>query len=311
MLALTLEHLAAIDYPNDFEVIVVDDAGGDRRTEATLARLDAAVPATLLTRERGGAARARNAGAEVAQGDLLLFLDDDMLVAPDHLARHAETHARFAPAMVGSWRWYSDRALSTLLATPFGRYRVQLERRFMDELEEADLGAECVEATILAANDLSIARAAFEDLAGFDEAYPHAGAEDQDLSIRARRAGLRLVRNKSIQPRHEEDIVTLEKFAWREERGGETVAVLGQRFPGAVGAFSQNDPVGRGDPPGLVAKKLVKQALSRRLALAALHRVVSAAEILHLPEPLLRRLYAGVIALHIQRGYRRALVTRA
>jgi GT2 family glycosyltransferase len=304
-LRLTLGALTAVDYPKDeLELIVVDDAA-EAVTATVVEAFQGVVRITLLEQDQSGAATARNTGARAAAGDLLLFLDDDMIVAPEHIDQHVRTHSAYQSAMVGSWRWYTDSALATLNATPFGRYRVALERRFMDELDEPSLGGDCSAAAVLAANDLSLARTAFEELGGFDEAYPHAGAEDQDLSIRARAAGMQLVRNRAIRPQHEEDIVTFAKFAWREERGGETVAVLARRYPEAIGRFGENAPPARGDSPGLVAKKVLKGAFARGPALAVLHTLIGILERVRAPEPVLHRFYEATIGLHIRRGYRR------
>jgi glycosyltransferase involved in cell wall biosynthesis len=73
------------------EVIVVDDASSIAYDEARreLQRLaDAA--GTVLTYERlpesGGACRARNRGAELAQSELLMFVDDDDTWTPEKIA---------------------------------------------------------------------------------------------------------------------------------------------------------------------------------------------------------------------------------
>src|ERR1700733_12045350 len=66
----------------DFEVIVADDASTDdtpRVAESmgmTLVRLP----------RRSGAAAARNAAAELARGEILMFIDADVCVHPDTLA---------------------------------------------------------------------------------------------------------------------------------------------------------------------------------------------------------------------------------
>jgi glycosyltransferase involved in cell wall biosynthesis len=310
-LRLTLRGLMALDHQaGDLEVIVVDD-GDDPGTSEIVDGLRGDVSITLLTQHRRGAASARNAGARAAQGELLIFCDDDMVVAPSHVAQHLATHVAYPNAMAGSDRWYTRAALTALESTRFGRYRVELERGFRDRLDEPLLEGDCTEARILAACDLSVQRTAFWDLGGFDEDFPHAGAEDQDFSLRARHAGLQLVRNRAIRPEHEEDIVTLAGFCWREERGAETVVVLGQRFPDAVGEFAENGPVRRGDRPALMVKKLAKSALDRRVPLAGLHRLAALLERTPVPDARLHRLYRGIIALHIHRGYRRALITRA
>ena len=71
----------------DFEVIVVVDGSTDGTAEA-LGRLDLSFALTVHEQPNRGQASARNAGAAVAQGELLLFLDDDMEADPALLAEH-------------------------------------------------------------------------------------------------------------------------------------------------------------------------------------------------------------------------------
>ena len=84
-LATCLEALTASTYPAD-ECIVVNDGSTDGSD--TLA---ATFPVRVLDLRGGpfGAAYARNRGAEAASGEILLFLDADIAVAPDTLARVA------------------------------------------------------------------------------------------------------------------------------------------------------------------------------------------------------------------------------
>lgn len=65
------------------EVIVVDDGSTDRTAE--IASLRPEVQVKRLAHR--GPARARNAGAADASGDILVFLDGDMACAPDFLER--------------------------------------------------------------------------------------------------------------------------------------------------------------------------------------------------------------------------------
>src|SRR5579871_4585562 len=90
-LRLTLTSLARQTMPA--EVVVVDDGSRDH-TEAVLAEASRRLPMRIVKhaapKGRSGAA---NAGARVALGDVLLFLDGDTLAHPELVARHAATHA--------------------------------------------------------------------------------------------------------------------------------------------------------------------------------------------------------------------------
>jgi glycosyltransferase involved in cell wall biosynthesis len=87
-----IDSVAASDFP-DYEIVIVDDASSDGSNEAIRAALDQApwVSAKLITRPYNeGLARARNLGAEVADGDLLFILDADNAIYPHALGRLAQ-----------------------------------------------------------------------------------------------------------------------------------------------------------------------------------------------------------------------------
>ena len=65
---------------SDYEVVVVDDHSTDRTAE--LAR---AAGATVVSIDRRQIAAARNAGAQVARGDVLIFVDADTRIASAHI----------------------------------------------------------------------------------------------------------------------------------------------------------------------------------------------------------------------------------
>jgi glycosyltransferase involved in cell wall biosynthesis len=76
--------LASELHRDDYELIVVDDASGDSSPELAARYADTVV---RLTGRKSGAAYARNRGAELAQGEVLAFVDADAMVRPDTLPR--------------------------------------------------------------------------------------------------------------------------------------------------------------------------------------------------------------------------------
>ncbi len=67
----------------DYECIVVDDAS----TDSTASIAQSFGVRVLRQEKRRGPAHARNAGAEAATGDILLFIDADVCIAPDTVSR--------------------------------------------------------------------------------------------------------------------------------------------------------------------------------------------------------------------------------
>jgi hypothetical protein len=184
------------------EVIVVDDGG--------TADLGAAVepwrgrPGFRLIRiEHAGRAAARNAGVRAATGDRILFLGDDVIVRPGCVARH---RMRSEPliAVVGPYPWTSLAG-----SPPFRRWAEPNPQDRIADPENAGF-------QFFATGNLSMDRALFLELGGFDERFRVYGWEDIDLGLRFERAGGRLVFDREARAIHEHDSMTRAAL-WRRE----------------------------------------------------------------------------------------------
>ncbi len=125
-LRLTLASLARQTKP--VEVIVVNDGSTDHTQEV----LNEAAPSLALRivthatpHGRGAAA---NAGATLASGELLLFLDGDTIAAPDLVARHLALHERKG-GLIGRGDTYHMRGTRSLLDPETGTPRPGEEAR--------------------------------------------------------------------------------------------------------------------------------------------------------------------------------------
>jgi glycosyltransferase involved in cell wall biosynthesis len=311
-LRATLASLLALDYDHDhYEVIVVDD-GPDQITSHILDEFDGeGVSLTLESQSQRGAACARNRGARLARGELVLFCDDDIVVAPSHLRDHVATHERHGDVVVnGAWE-FTPAVLDVLRASPFGRYRIELEGHFQEEAggEPLEDDPTCHRMPMLGSWDLSLRRELFWDIGGFDDGFPVAGAEDQDFSLRMRDTGALLLLDTKIRCLHNDNRLTLRAYCAREERNAQTMPLLARKYPTQFGEsryLQENRPIKTSDRPSLVVKKLLKSVLASRPALEGLHRVTDLLESVYAPEGLLRRLYKALLGLHLFRGVRRS-----
>lgn len=306
----TLGALLALDYEHSrYEIIVVDD-GADETTDGIVRRLRGqGVEISLQAQHQRGAASARNRGARLATGNLLLFIDDDLLVDPGHLQQHCETRDRHGDAIVnGAWE-FAPNVLRSLRGTPFGRFRIDLERQFQQDAVCESAGDGCFKMALLGSWDLALRRDLFWELGGFDEEFPVAGAEDQDFSLRARAAGGLLLLDTGIRCLHNDNRINLRAYCAREERSAQTMPFLARKYPGEFGEVPyvrENRPISHGDPPRLVIKKLLKAVLASGPVLEALHRLTDLLEKAHLPARPLRRIYTTLLGLHLFRGFRRS-----
>lgn len=188
---IVLRTVAALDRQSerDFEAIVVVDGSTDGSAEA-LRRLEVSFTLCVIEQPNGGAAQARNAGASAASGELLLALDDDMEAAPSMLAEHDRSHREGADVVLGDMPVHPGSPVN-MLSWGVGDWA----RRRCERLSAP--GAE-IRLDDLLTGQLSISRAAYDAVGGFDPEFTREGlfgGEDIDFGHRLRKAGYSIVFN--------------------------------------------------------------------------------------------------------------------
>ena len=183
LLARTVEGLAAQDLPpEDFEVVVVVDGSTDGTVEF-LARLSAARSLEILEQPNLGQAAALNRGVNAARGDVVLFLDDDILCPSTLLHEHLAARADGQHVVVfGPVRTALQGAPT--LAAAWTERRMRDDRRWLTE----ELEPRWPFVATGRANS-SLPRAAFLAAGGFDERLRGA-RDDTDLGLRLWKMGL-------------------------------------------------------------------------------------------------------------------------
>ena len=169
-----------------YECIVVDDGSTDGSADAAIrtgVRL-------LSTGNRRGPAYARNLGASVASGDLLLFLDADVCVQPDTVERIT---ARIAAnpeldALMGSDD--DNPAARDFLS----QYR-NLLHCFVHQTGNP-------QASTFWGACGAIRRSVFLAHGGFDTRYRRPGIEDVELGYRLCAAGCQIALDREVRVRH-------------------------------------------------------------------------------------------------------------
>jgi GT2 family glycosyltransferase len=306
-LARTLAALRDMDFPAERLEIVVVDSGAERNGTDGMALSNGARYSRCPDR---GVAAARNHGARLASGELLMFVDDDIVVGESNLRQHEAVHLRHDRCLV-SGHWEFDPELRrNLERAPLGRWRLAYEDLYNrpDGVTGGTRVGQVHPRTLAAAN-LSIAAEIFQSLGGFDERFP-VGAEDQDFSWRAAKAGCVLVYDYNIRVIHNDQHTDLIALCSRQERGAIGTVYFARKNPDAppFPMLALNGPVRREDSARAVVRKLSRAFLSQRVPLAFAHRLV---RIVEWARPNggwpLESLYRAVGGLHVFRGVRRGL----
>jgi len=182
---LCLDSLKKCD-PPPLEVIVVADGRSDGSWR--LAKEKGCK--TVVLDETGGPGRARNIGAESARGDILLFLDADVLVQKDIVEHIRELFVQSGDldAIIGS---YDNNPTEKNFIS---QYR-NLLHHFIHQTAREDAS------TFWGACG-AIKRVVFLQEGGFDERYKTPSIEDIDLGYRLKEKGCTILLRKQLQVTH-------------------------------------------------------------------------------------------------------------
>lgn len=168
-----LAALAAGTRPPD-EILVADDASTDGSREVALE-----MGARVVALEPGpaGPAAARNHGAAAAAGEVLLYVDADVVVHPDAVARLLGCLNR-EPAAAAAFGSYDDAPPAPgLVSRAKNLTHHYVHQHARENASTFWAGFGCVR------------REAFEAAGGFDESYRRPSIEDIALGVRLREGG--------------------------------------------------------------------------------------------------------------------------
>jgi len=168
------------------ELIVVDDGSTDDS-----ASIAAGFGAKVLSTDgKSGPSRARNLGAQAAQGDILLFLDADVCVHADTISKIVLEFLRHpdVDAVMGS---YDKKPSAPSYLSQFRN----LMHHFVHQNSKRN-------ATTFWAGCGAMRRLVFLEFGGFDEKYVSPSIEDIELGSRMAQADRKLVLNPNIQVTH-------------------------------------------------------------------------------------------------------------
>lgn len=188
-LPATLEAIKSGDKLPDEVVVYID--GSTDNTLAVLDSYNAVLPLKSVSGSNSGRATARNKALAHATGDVVLFIDDDIIIPTTAVSQHLAFH-----------RQHSRSILSCPTSTipgrlDFSRFKVYLEHRWNRMAENSSDQS-------FSAAFFSIERNTMLLLGGFKDGL--LDAEDYEFGLRARNAGITIAVNMQLVAAHNDTI---------------------------------------------------------------------------------------------------------
>ena len=162
-----------------YEVVVVDDGSTDGTPTWLRQNTDRFAHVRLIEQVHGGPAEGRNRGVEHARGDVIVFIDSDLVVTPVFLAKHAE-------ALQQSWSRTGDRLCFT--------YGAVINTANFEEPTKERHKLRDLSWAYFATGNVAIDRSILQRSGLFDTGFRLYGWEDLELGERLRRMRVRLIK---------------------------------------------------------------------------------------------------------------------
>lgn len=160
-----------------FEVIVIDQTEKENR-DTSLSQDFADLPLKIIYRDEPGQCSSRNAGLQVAQGDYVLFLDDDDEIQSDLIERHLDSLSSYRTSVSSG---YARETGAGPQPEGFSFTRTS---------------------DVFPTNNTLIRREVLQSSGLFDLAYDHGQRADGDLGMRVYLSGHFMVYNPAISVLH-------------------------------------------------------------------------------------------------------------
>ncbi len=226
ILAKCLLALEQQDFTQPYEVILVDDGSTDS-TLTWLQENHAQLPhVRWCQQDHQGAAAARNRGVAEANGDMIIFIDSDLVVTPTFLSAH--------------WQVWQQ-GLQTTKAQPqpdpaprlFTYGRVINTDNF-DQPTATPYKVTDFSAAYFATGNVMIPRYWLETVGLFDETFSRYGWEDLELGVRLKQQNLTLLKAPAAVGYHWHPAFALEQLPAlidQEFQRGQMGALFYQKHP--------------------------------------------------------------------------------
>ena len=189
-----------------YEVVVVDDGSTDgtpewlRREQARFSHV------RLIQQEHGGPAAGRNRGVSHSRGDVIVFIDSDLVVTASFLACHAKALQRY-------WTSSGNRLAFT--------YGAVVNTANFDNPTEERHKLRDLSWAYFATGNVAIDRNVLETSGLFDQGFRLYGWEDLELGERLRRMNVKLIQCPEAVGYHWHPALSLEQIPRLIEVEGE------------------------------------------------------------------------------------------
>ena len=181
----------------DYEIVVVDDGSTDGTTDWLKIKKNEFPHVRLIEQEHGGPAKGRNLGVHAARGNVIVFIDSDLIVTEYFLACHARKLSK-------SWDLRGNKLCFT--------YGSVINTNNFDNPTSEPHKLQDLSWAYFATGNVAIDKNILEKSGLFDVAFQLYGWEDLELGERLRMMNVKLIKCPSAVGYHWHPALTIDQI---------------------------------------------------------------------------------------------------
>lgn len=213
ILKKVIENLSNQTFPRDrYETVVVDDGSTDN-TEQVVKSIKTSCSLRYFKKEKKGISYARNYGIKKAKGEIIIFLDSDVLVNRSFVEEHIISHRNQDKVVVRG---------------------VVINTENIDNPASEKIKITDMSTAFFATANVSVRKKYLLKVDLFDENFKEYGWEDLELGVRLKKEGLKAITNKKALGYHyrkKPALIDLPDICRKEEMRGRTAVLFYRKHP--------------------------------------------------------------------------------
>ena len=174
-----LENQIFVDLIYDYEIVIVDDDSTDGTTDWLETNIEAFPHLRIFKQTHGGPAQARNLGVEKSNGELIVFIDSDLVVDKYFLLSHVRSLTKI-------WKKNRNRKCFT--------YGSVINTSDFNNPKSEPFKLQDLSWAYFATGNVAIDKKVLEESGLFDTSFRLYGWEDLELGERLRNMGVKLIK---------------------------------------------------------------------------------------------------------------------